>query len=301
MLRYRSHAKINLFLEVGALRDDGFHEIRTTMQTVSLADELTFERAGAGVVTVTCDAPDIPGGEENLVHRAAVLLRAHAGDASLGARIHIAKRVPAGAGLGGGSSNAACALIALSKLWHLETNERTFIQLAAKLGSDVPFFLYGGAAHCTGRGERVFPQPSLSESHAFLLVTPNVHVSSAFAYNELDRFRLTSGFTAPKMGPPEEDMPGPGALVKRLYNSFDEVVLPAFPIIRDVKSRMAGHCSSHVILSGSGSSLFGVLAPPGVERDFASEFADCRLAQVVHPTDHGIVLIPPVAEDEPGG
>lgn len=328
MLRYRSHAKINLILEVGELRGDGFHEVRTVMQTITLADELTFARASeqggsdAGAISVTCDAPDVPGGEENLVHRAAVLLRdavasgdipfdesargtnARARDANaaaLGARVHIAKSVPAGAGLGGGSSNAACALVALATLWQLDAEKTALTQIAAKLGSDVPFFLFGGAALCAGRGERVFPRPSLAASHAFLLVTPDVHVSSVFAYNELDRFRLTSGMAAPKMVPPEEEMPRPDALVKRLYNRFDEVVLPAFPIIRDVQSRMAGHCSSPVTLSGSGSSLFGVLAQSNAERDFAGEFADCRLAQVVHPTDHGIVPIPPVAEDEPRG
>src|SRR6266852_1766105 len=148
-IQIQSYAKINWTLDVLFKRDDGYHELRTIYQTVSLHDTLTITETD-GPIEIDCDDPRVPCDETNLVFKAAALLREAAGT-SKGARIEIEKRIPVAAGLGGGSSNAAATLLALIKLWQLEIDERELTHIAATLGSDVPFFLIGGTALGVGR------------------------------------------------------------------------------------------------------------------------------------------------------
>ena len=147
-------AKINRELRVGRIRPDGYHEVRSRMVSIDLADRLTAESAGG--LELVCDDPAVPRGEENLVVRAARLLAREAGIAAR-ARLTLEKRVPMGGGLGGGSSDAAVALLLLERLWGLGSSRERLDALAADLGSDVPFFLTGGEAEVTGRGEIVTP------------------------------------------------------------------------------------------------------------------------------------------------
>src|SRR4051794_30813583 len=145
-----SFAKINWTLRVLGKRDDGYHELYTVFQTVSLHDTLEFEESDE--VTLTCDEGAVPTDERNLVLRAAAALRERSG-CSTGARINLSKRIPAPGGLGGGSSNAAVALVGLRRLWGLRASDADLHQILASIGSDVPFFLHGGTAVGTGRGE----------------------------------------------------------------------------------------------------------------------------------------------------
>ncbi|MCS6802150.1 MAG: 4-(cytidine 5'-diphospho)-2-C-methyl-D-erythritol kinase [Chloroflexota bacterium] len=165
MIRQHAPAKLNLTLNVLGRRADGYHEVRTVLQTVSLFDELTF--APAADLRFTCSDPRLAG-PDNLVLRAARLLQQQAGVAA-GAAIHLLKRIPVASGLGGGSSDAAAALLGLSRLWGLEYSREQLQPLAAQLGSDVPFFLWGGTALAEGRGERITPLRPLRELWFVLL------------------------------------------------------------------------------------------------------------------------------------
>jgi 4-diphosphocytidyl-2-C-methyl-D-erythritol kinase len=149
-------AKINRELRVGAVRPDGFHEIRSRFASIDLSDRITVDRSLARIA-FTCDDASIPSGEDNLVVRAAHLLVSRLGTAA-GARMRLEKRIPVGAGLGGGSSDGAVALLLLARLWEAELSQREMSELAAQLGSDVPFFATGGEAEVEGRGEVVTPR-----------------------------------------------------------------------------------------------------------------------------------------------
>ena len=169
VLTLEAPAKINLTLEVTGRREDGYHDIASIMQTVDLTDELTFDEAEE--LTLECDAPELQT-EDNLVLRAARLLRQHAG-VDRGARIGLRKRIPHPAGLGGGSSDAATALTGLCRLWGLDMTARDLTPLAASLGSDIPFFLHGGTALVSGRGEKVRPLPA-AELGWIIILAPDL-------------------------------------------------------------------------------------------------------------------------------
>ncbi|MGH9320491.1 MAG: 4-(cytidine 5'-diphospho)-2-C-methyl-D-erythritol kinase, partial [Vicinamibacteria bacterium] len=185
-LHARAFAKINLGLEVLRRREDGYHEIRTILQTIDFCDELNFEDSD-GEIRLAVDAKGVPTGPENLVHRAARGLAEAAGYCG-GCVIHLEKRVPPGRGLGGGSSDAAAALLALDRLWGTRAPLEDLHRLAAGIGMDVPFFLYGGAALALGRGDEIHP---LDRSFDFpiVLILPEFSISTAAAYGSL---RLTN-------------------------------------------------------------------------------------------------------------
>jgi 4-diphosphocytidyl-2-C-methyl-D-erythritol kinase len=184
-----SFAKINLGLRVIGRRSDGYHELCTTFQTVSLADEISF--APADELRLTCSDPQIPVGAGNLIIEAARMLQERFAIRS-GASIHLTKRIPTAGGLGGGSSNAAVALLGLTRLWELQADAEELHDLASALGSDVPYFLVGGTALGTGRGTEIEPLPEI-EAKKLLIVTPDVSVSTREAFNRLAVRNLTSG------------------------------------------------------------------------------------------------------------
>ncbi|MHC4593294.1 MAG: 4-(cytidine 5'-diphospho)-2-C-methyl-D-erythritol kinase, partial [Planctomycetota bacterium] len=163
-LKVRAPSKINLYLEVLGQRPDGFHEIRTVMQAVSLCDELSFSARSDGQVVLSCSSPDLPLDDRNLIVRAARLLKGRYGT-ERGASVELHKRIPVGGGLGGGSADCAVTLLALNRLWGLGAPLDELAETATELGSDVPFFLWGGTALCEGRGERVSPLPCLQPMH----------------------------------------------------------------------------------------------------------------------------------------
>ena len=170
MLRLRAPAKINLTLEVLGRRKDGYHEVRTVLQAIDLSDELSFEPSQELVLRV--DPIDAAPTEDNLVLKAAMLLRARSG-CGAGASIHLQKRIPTGAGLGGGSSDAAIALLGLCRLWELELELDELTDIASQIGSDVPFFLSGGTALASGRGDHLAVLPLPVESHAVIVDSDN--------------------------------------------------------------------------------------------------------------------------------
>src|SRR5207247_9267986 len=204
-------AKINLYLRVGAVRDDGFHPLRSWMVTVGLFDTLTIEaRSGAGI-EFSCTDAALPTDDRNLVAQAARLLAREqkptdSAAGTSGARIRLEKSIPAAAGLGGGSSDAARTLLGLTALWGLGLSRQHPSDLAAGLGSDVPFFLYGPSSICTGRGEKVRAVAPPAPRFA-LLILPGVALSTACVYEAFDQ-RASGKLRAV---PPGQDWPGFGA------------------------------------------------------------------------------------------
>ena len=252
-LTLHAPAKVNLTLIVGARRDDGYHNVSTVMQTVGLYDTLTLTGGGSGL-TMTCTDPDLPTDGSNLVLRAAALfcreLRLPAPDLHL----HLQKRIPSQAGLGGGSSDAAAVLRAMRTLYAPEVSDAELAHMAARLGSDVPFFIRGGTALATGRGEHLAPLPRLREGW-FVIVKPPEGFSTPAMYRRLDEL-------APE--PPRPDgMPAAletgnvRAVAAALCNSFERAV-PPDSAVWDIEDALRAHGALAAMLSGSGSAVFGL-------------------------------------------
>jgi 4-diphosphocytidyl-2-C-methyl-D-erythritol kinase len=248
-------AKLNLFLEIKRRLPDGYHALESVMQTVSLYDEITIVPR-AKELTLSCSRPDLPTDEKNLALRAAYILRYRLGIAS-GAHIALDKRIPLGAGLGGGSSDAAAVLKGLLKVWKKRLPDEELVLLAKGLGADVPFFLKGGAAIATGIGEVLTPVPPVKDAW-FVLVYPGFEVSSRWAYQNL-HFPLTNKQKITKMRQLLETGARPEAWGPQLFNRLEQAVLPKYPKIQYIKDILAKlGCRS--LMSGSGSTVFGLVS-----------------------------------------
>lgn len=249
-----SYAKINLLLRVLGRRDDGFHELCTAFQTVSLHDSITFIEAAD--LSLTCSDCNMPVDSRNLIMIAAEALRARF-EVDKGARIHLEKRIPAPGGLGGGSSNAATALIGLAKLWNLQPARDDLREIAGEIGSDVPFFLYGGTALGTGRGELIEPLPDISAA-PMLIVTPNVEVSTHEVFASLGAPNLTNEASNRNLQVCRSGAKSLDLLHSALKNDLEPTVYEAFPEVRRVKETLRGLGAEKALMSGSGASVFAV-------------------------------------------
>ncbi len=270
-MRIRSFAKINLGLSVLGRRADGYHEIQTIFQTISLCDELEFQPSDR--LELSCEnAPDIPN-EENLIWKAAASLAATSAK-KLGASIFLRKRIPMGAGLGGGSGNAAATLLGLRRFWNLTIPDSDLYAIAAGLGSDVPFFLSGGLAMGTGRGEKIELLPDIP-SENLVVIHPGIHVSTAEAYRSLN-LGLTSVSRAHKIHSLYGQAKNGEAFLAEIFNDFEASILPAYPSIMEAKCFLEEQGAIVTLLSGSGSSVFGFFSSE--ESAFAVSRAGTREA-----------------------
>jgi 4-diphosphocytidyl-2-C-methyl-D-erythritol kinase len=257
IIQLPAFAKINLGLRVLGRRADGYHEISTVFQTVTLCDSLTFEATADERLELTCTDPDdIPKDESNLVLRAAKALRERYG-LSRGARLRLEKNVPAGGGLGGGSSDAAATLLALSHLWGLKTDAGELSELGARLGADVPFFFTGGTALGTGTGTDIEPLEDAPKTH-LVIVTPAVRVSTVEAYEALDAPALTKANGLVNLSVSRTEADFPASLCDVMSNDFETVVVRLHPEIGRVRDALLGARAVCASLSGSGSSVYGV-------------------------------------------
>lgn len=247
-------AKVNLYLRVLGRRADGYHEILSLLQAVSLADRLIFRALDpAGAVALHGDFAVEP--EKNLIVQAVRAFRAVTG-IDRGVRIDVEKRIPAGAGLGGGSSDAAAALVALDRLWGTGLGLPRLRALAERLGSDVPFFLHGAASIVEGRGERVRPLPARSD-FCLILFHPPFAIDTAAAYRWLDMDPHRTAGTAAALALEAMYREAPVGQW-RLENSFDPVVEARFPLVAEIKRLLIGQNARYAGLSGSGSTVFGL-------------------------------------------
>jgi 4-diphosphocytidyl-2-C-methyl-D-erythritol kinase len=245
-------AKVNLALEVLGKRPDGYHELSTVLQAVDLFDRLTLEDAPTLALRVS---GDVAADDDNLVLRAARLLAGAAG-VQRGAAMHLEKRIPVAAGLGGGSSDAAATLWGLNRLWGLRWGRPRLAELAERLGMDVPFFLGGGCAVATGRGERL-RVVTVAGGHALVLVNPNFPLSTADVYR-----RVPPGGTAVAEGTGRvvsalrrRDRAGLGAA---LVNDLEAVVAPIAPAVAQMKAAVVAAGGLGAVMSGSGPTVFGL-------------------------------------------
>ncbi|MGD9344273.1 MAG: 4-(cytidine 5'-diphospho)-2-C-methyl-D-erythritol kinase [Candidatus Aminicenantes bacterium] len=249
-MKLYSFAKINLGLEVLDRKEDGYHEVRTLLQSVSLHDVLEFRSAPADKILLRGNDKSIPWDERNLIYKAAQILKEHQ-CVSAGVEVWADKRIPPGMGLGGGSSNAAMTLYALDKLWGLNLKKRELMELGKKLGTDVPFFLEGGLCLGLGRGEEVESIQDLP-SYYCVLVLPETPIMTASVYSQF-RPSLTSDAKVSKII---------GFLKSRrlhlLENSLEETVFRSYPQIEAIKRLFQSTEPELSLMSGSGSAVFGL-------------------------------------------
>jgi 4-diphosphocytidyl-2-C-methyl-D-erythritol kinase len=246
-------AKVNLFLEVLAKRADGYHDVATLMATVSLCDTLVLRQDASGGVRLHCNLPTLSTGSDNLVTRAALLLRRHTG-CQQGADIQLVKRIPLAAGLAGGSSDAAAALAGLNGLWNLGRKAAELATLAAELGSDVPFFFASPAAWCTGRGEQVAPL-ALGGPMLFVLACPRVGLATAAVYRDVRVPERPLTGTAILEALARGDVEASG---RCLHNRLQQAAEQLCPAVASLHQRLARLNPAGVLMSGSGSTVFAL-------------------------------------------
>jgi 4-diphosphocytidyl-2-C-methyl-D-erythritol kinase len=252
-VRVRAYAKINLTLHVGPKQDDGYHPIESVFQALALHDTLTCT-PGRGAFKITCDDPAVPTDTSNLVWKAAKAIWAAMGRSGepTGATVAITKQIPVAAGLGGGSSDAAAALVALDHVWKAGLSDGELMEIASSLGADVPFFLFGGTALGLGRGDRLFPLVDL-DPRWVVLACPAFGVSTADAYGWFDE--------APEgLGSEGGGLAVWDAGVLEVFNDLQEPVVQRHSAILELIDTLADAGAQAASMTGSGSAVFGLFA-----------------------------------------
>lgn len=257
--RILAPAKVNLFLEILGKRPDGFHEIVTVMQAVSLFDTVSVTKC-PGDVDVICDAEDVPSGRDNIAWRASVAML-EALSANEGVRVEIEKAIPVGRGLGGGSSDAAAVILAVNQLWGGALDMTKLEEIAGNLGSDVPFFLRGGTAVCRGRGETVTPVDSALRAY-FVILSPPIGISTRRIYEDGNFSRMDQRALTDAEGRCNNTAAGLRggdflAVAGAVYNGFKETVLRLHPELSIPYSRFVP-CFDGAAITGTGSAMFGL-------------------------------------------
>jgi 4-diphosphocytidyl-2-C-methyl-D-erythritol kinase len=286
-LEKKSPCKVNLLLNILGRRADGFHELETVMQPVNLCDELAFERAGSGL-RLTCNNSELPTDSKNLVHRAATAFLT-AAKISNGIRIHLQKNLPLAGGIGGGSGNAAVTLTALNELFDSPLPPEKLHELAAALGSDVPFFLCHQPALATGRGEKIQLLGSFPalRGKAFFLAHPGFGISTPWSYQNLARFPEAlhgqTGRAAKLISKLQSD--DLAAAADGFYNSLEAPALDKFPVLALYQEFLREHGALAALMSGSGSTTFAIAenlaAAESLSGKFKSRFGDNGWTAVV--------------------
>ncbi len=252
-------AKLNLFLEIRGKRPDGYHDLESLMVAVDLFDTLELRalapaQSGPGAIVLSCDPPGLSTGPDNLVYKAAAALRTHTGRPDWGAEIRLTKRIPAQAGLGGGSSDAAAALVGLNQIWNLGLTHQELVAIAGSIGSDVAFFLTLPAAWCTGRGEVVAPEAGTGGLH-FVLVCPPIGLGTAGVYQRLvvpaEPVSGDAVRTAFRAG-------DAGALGRTIFNRLEAPAFALEPVVGHIRTRLGALGPCGALMSGSGSTVFAV-------------------------------------------
>jgi 4-diphosphocytidyl-2-C-methyl-D-erythritol kinase len=286
-LKIRSPAKVNLFLEVIGKRKDNYHEIETVMQSITLYDILYFRSTAqlglrcdsAEEVSVITDNLALENQEDNLVYRAIMLMKKEYG-IKKGVSVELYKKIPIGAGLGGGSSNAASTLIALNQLWRLGLSKSELVLLGSRLGSDVPFFIYGKTGLVKGRGEIVFPLP-VNPNFYYTIIYPPISVTTGNIYKNL-KFPLTKtnknvNIMVNKLLKQRVNYK---EIKKLLYNRLESVALRQYPVLKTTHQAIHKIATDGLLLSGSGSSFFKLSNSLKEANYFADLFSEQKLVKV---------------------
>ncbi len=286
-ITYRSYAKINVYLDVLARRDDDFHAIETIFQTVSLFDTLHCS-LHSDTLELKVEGAELSQGEDNLVMRAARVLRERYA-ITQGASMRLTKRIPIAAGLAGGSGNAAAALVALNTLWDINAPVQELQALGGELGSDIPYCLVGGTQAGTGRGEQLIAMESIPNTW-IVLAHPPITVSTPEIYNHPKLFKSGA-------------IPGPSGMSSRLeeaiqrcdqaplgsilFNAMESAALSAYPIIDEYKKRLQASGCSGVLMSGSGPTVFGLCSSQAHAEEVNDRLTEVQTT-IVHTVDCGV-------------
>ena len=274
-IREKAYAKLNISLDVTERRADGFHDMCMVMQTVSICDELELRPTDTGRVQVKSNFSFIPGDERNLAAKAALGFFEAVGKQGQGVLITLQKAIPVGAGMAGGSADAAAVLRALNRLYGAPLTADALETLAARVGSDVPFCVRGGTALATGRGEKLETLPSLPACK-FVVCKPDFSISTPELFRKLDQTGLrchpdTAGILAALRDGELEPV------ARRMYNVFEEVDDRRLRTVREIKSVLLDCGALGAIMTGTGSAVFGVFRPD----------ADCSAAVAALRAEHG--------------
>jgi 4-diphosphocytidyl-2-C-methyl-D-erythritol kinase len=283
MITKKAYAKINVGLRILRKREDGYHDLETIFHRVNIFDTITFNPAGE--ISIISSESLLPIDKSNLCVKTATILQEHYA-VTKGVKIFLQKNIPLGAGLGGGSADAAATLLALNELWNLSLPHSEMQAVAALLGSDVPYFLKNGSAYATGRGE-LLEYFQLEIPYWILLVYPGVHVSTPWAYNQVKnkKEKVKKGFTALVY-----DLKKSASEINQLIeNDFEEVVFPHYPVIANIKEQMIQLGAVFALMSGSGSSVYGFFQSEESAQKATQEFED----------RYRVFLTPPNFQAEP--
>lgn len=280
-MKLKAMGKINLALDVVRKREDGYHEVRMIMQTVDLWDELEFHETKEPGIRLATNLSYLPVNENNLVFRAASLLmnefQIHSG---LEIRLH--KRIPVAAGMAGGSSDAAAALVGVNRMFRLGLTRKELMSRAVGLGADVPYCVLRGTALAEGIGEILTPLPPLPRCH-ILIGKPPVSVSTKFVYGHLKLSEIRRHPEVDKMA----EALAAGSLegiTSRMENVLESVTVPAYPVIREIKEHMIRNGAENALMSGSGPTVFGIFKDRGTAGEAFRELKKSGLVRQIYLT-----------------
>lgn len=276
----KAYGKINLGLDVLGKLPSGYHEVRMVMQTVGIYDELTFEKTEGGIEIIT-DAAELSTGEDNLIYKAARLMKEkyHIRE---GIRIHLQKNIPIAAGMAGGSTDAAAAMKGISRLFDLDIGLLELMEAGVEIGADVPYCVIGGTALAEGIGEKLTPLELAPECYV-LVAKPDINVSTKYVYEHLDMGKIEKH---PDIDGMLEAI-GIGSLqgiLDRMENVLETVTIPAYPVIGELKQRMKELGAVNSLMSGSGPTVFGIFLERHTAQAALDRLAQERLAKQIFVT-----------------
>ena len=244
-MKIKANAKINLFLDVLGKRKDGYHNIKTVFQEVSLSDDITIRETKKNGIKITCNKKNVPTGSKNLCYIAAQFIKNISGTKK-GVEITIKKNIPVGGGLGGGSSDAAAVLKALNKLWNLKLGIKQLAGLGKTIGADVPFFLFGGRCLGVGIGDKLTPL-KIKKTQWYVIVKPPFEISTKAAYLRLTKINKIGRIKSLKAR----------LAINAFYNRLEDAVIPLYHEIKKIKEELLDSGAKDSLMSGSGSCVFG--------------------------------------------
>lgn len=281
-IRREAFAKINLGLDVVRRLPNGYHEVRMIMQTVGICDVLTFRKAESGIQLIV-DKEELPSDQNNLIYKAAKLLMDTAGISDTkGVCITLEKHIPIAAGMAGGSTDAAAALLGINELYEIGYDVDKLKELGVKIGADVPYCIQGGTALAEGIGEVLSELPTPPACH-LVIAKPDINVSTKFVYENLRANELESHPDIDGMieGLEKGDLK---AITDRLANVLETVTVPAYPIIDEIKQSMLDAGAEGALMSGSGPTVFGIFTELEKAKQAAKRVEDAELAKQVFVT-----------------
>jgi len=259
MIKLRSYAKLNLYLDIGEKLDNGYHNIETIFQTINLFDEIKIEKLNEPTYRIVCNNPEVPVGEESIVYQAIEILMK---GKNKGVAVSIDKKIPLASGLGGGSSNVASILLGICKLFQIKVRFSQLIAIATSLGMDIPFFIERGTVYARGRGEILFPLTLEDRPIHLILVNPGIAISTKWAYQAFDEDKkddLNKPILDIDRYINQKDVMSISKIRKYIYNRFDSIICKKYPLISKIKSQLIELGALSATISGSGPTVYGVM------------------------------------------